>query len=1103
MERKSRIKLSSPKLQGAHAKGDSNINNDTLLPIDSNQILSPTISPKSLGLTPLESSPIGSPFLVPQQVKMPMIGSKKSSDSPADTCSKPLTVACPSRTPRPTKSTVPAIGSTEKNLISSSIIVSSCDYDDEALAAMSQVNPALSSPMNPIRAEKSASPFMIDTKDCNPQQPQQQQQQQYYHHQHQPPVIKSAIINRRHKHANANGMKVVGHSNSSLNRRGVSVSPSPSKKEPLEDKLDKYQLHIFGRGVSFSVSTLLPIMFYVAIGTIAVIALAFIHEWHSSITNLVYAGRSTIEANSHMFRRELSGRVMSAVLNLMESAGSATKVISNTFTEDYLSKVYIEDDIGRFSDAFVRVYSAYNEFSTMAIVTQHSGAEHMFIVQRLDNSGGIATYGAIDGDRTTVTKMFFYDADFTPTQRLAGINETSFEAIPFWSRRNATSEPMLWFMSKSSSALRSQSDVLIGFIQKIHRKEDGSLLAVVSTGFTAHRISNILSSLPLTKNSMVFIISSAPPYKFIAGKNIEPLAYDPTNFSAFEHPSDIVRETTKVWAAANGFAGGGGGDALADNHGDDDSRGSSDSSYDDPNEFLVCDGTIIVNARRINNSYNMDLTLFILVPKDDVVGPVVAQYTRFSRTYSSIIGCFVCITAFACVTSHYFGRKFSNKCKSIAKSLENIISLDESDVYTDTSDTVTVDDSDDDAKFGGMSPFHLNDSTGPRSERTFSNGSSDPDRNVLTGSDSRTANENLCKCGRRHKQVIGKNASDTKDGDKKEPAKSLIGPRLSSLQMSFASYFSSPRLPPAPGSEISSGIIVREIHEMDKSVSRVSRMVKNFARYIPLPVVRMYMKNRKSPELKLDSQHAVIMFLDIANFTWLSEQLGDAMISALNKLFEEFSNILIEYGAVIDKYMGDAIMALWNVPEEIDMPEARAAKAAIRIIQRLDQLNEDYFPSNYGCTMGLRIGLNCGDVYAGNVGVPQRMNYTVLGNNVNIAARLEPLNKELGTRILVTDSFRRACSGSCLGADVMFRCLGATCLRGMKSPVVVHQVLGDPEFVPVVIAMKLGVYRAIDSVLIECARGIRPASAAREAYEKYLSVNGDDKAIRYFYDHLD
>ena len=1091
-----------------------------------------------------------------------------------------------------------------------------------------QPNGPLSSPIDPSESEKCVSPFLIDNNSKSP------------------PFADSVLKSAGESSASmtvttlgggwAKKGKKKGGKGRNPRRRGEggngrkrkhagSITPTPGKKEPLEDRLEQYQMRFFGRSMGFPTSTLLPTMFYMGIAAIVVVALMFMRGCRSSVTELVSAGRATIEGNSHMFRRELAGRTTNSIVSIMEAAATAAKVIAYAFSEEYLAHAHITDDVERFSRVFVPVYSAYKEFSTMALVTQHSGAEHMFIVQRLDERGGIATYGAVDNDRSSLLEMFFYDTDFTPTRRLAGMNNTNFEAIPFWTRRNTTQDPMLWFMDKSSSSLRSRNDVLIGFIQKVYRKADHSLLAVASTAFTTRRLDELFDALPLTRNSSVFIVSNGRYHNFIAGKNIRPSATAALdNFSAFAHPSPLVRESVAAWAAAH-------------------PRSSPPPSPgSDSDEFFVANGSVIVSAKRVvYEVYNLDLVLFILVPKDDVVGPIVALHSRFSRSYFSTVGCFICVTAIACVTSHYVGRSLSAKFKAIAKSLEAIITLDEAEMYADIpkngdDDDLTNssydndnddddgccyrgsnnsffddddDDNDDDDDDFLASPFLLNSGQPSTSiaTATVSSSSSSSSSNESLGARSDASLSRHESGSPNHKpqpenSPRPKAASDNLRSESEgkipiSPMSSIVQdpmalpsftlsspPSLSpsspssQVQQCMSSSFStlstslvSPVIPAITISSVSSSVglnnndnnscsvsvqspstttatatattptkafgvssfsslnrcgcdtvssssdgnsssgndteskktLIKEIGDMEQSAARVSRVVKNFARYIPLPIVRMYMKNREMPELKLEPRKAVVMFLDVANFTRLSEQLGGVMIEVLNKLFEECSHILIEHGAVIDKYIGDAIMALWNVPEPIDFPEAHAAKAAIRILQRLDQLNADYFPRRYGRTMGIRIGINCGDVYAGNVGVPQRMNYTVLGNNVNIAARLEPLNKELGTRILVTDLFRRACAASAEGADVIFRCLGSTCLRGMKSPVVVHQILGDSLFVRKFNAEKMDLYLALDKVLNECAHGVRTVADAKKVYEDYLSRNPNDKAIRFFYDNFD
>eukprot|EP00727_Mastigamoeba_balamuthi_P013322 m51a1_g8612 putative adenylate guanylate cyclase (674) ;mRNA; r:9532-13247 len=180
--------------------------------------------------------------------------------------------------------------------------------------------------------------------------------------------------------------------------------------------------------------------------------------------------------------------------------------------------------------------------------------------------------------------------------------------------------------------------------------------------------------------------------------------------------------------------------------------------------------------------------------------------------------------------------------------------------------------------------------------------------------------------------------------------------------------------------------------------------------YVPTIVVRYLVKNRLRPAVGVAPMHATIMFLDVANFTASMDKHGaTVLIDILECIFDSFSYILESNGAIIDKYIGDAIMAVWGCPEKCDNSEILACKATIELMASLKKMNEEIFVKKYGMPMAIRVGLNSGEVYAGNVGSSSRLNYTVLGNAVNLAARLEPLNKEFNTTVCVTDSIRSSC----------------------------------------------------------------------------------------------
>ena len=297
--------------------------------------------------------------------------------------------------------------------------------------------------------------------------------------------------------------------------------------------------------------------------------------------------------------------------------------------------------------------------------------------------------------------------------------------------------------------------------------------------------------------------------------------------------------------------------------------------------------------------------------------------------------------------------------------------------------------------------------------------------------------------------------------------------------------------------------LFREVAEISDRASRLKRTLESYVRYVPMPVIEMGVMG--SPRLKLEQREAVIMFLDVANFTCLSELFGSEMLGVLNRMFDEFSKILIEHGAVIDKYIGDAIMAFWNVPFPVPSSGEAAVRSAVTIINKLEALNATVFEPRLKTRMRVRIGISCGPVYAGNVGVPQRINYTVLGKNVNVAAHLEPFNKELGTRVLVTAAVREACAHC---SDICFRRLGQTLLKGMSEETIVDQLLGDRTYTSSrYTAGMIARYEPIDRMLCAYLSGddlskSRLVEKLKNEYQSYMTEYENDTAVRYFYEKM-
>lgn len=173
-----------------------------------------------------------------------------------------------------------------------------------------------------------------------------------------------------------------------------------------------------------------------------------------------------------------------------------------------------------------------------------------------------------------------------------------------------------------------------------------------------------------------------------------------------------------------------------------------------------------------------------------------------------------------------------------------------------------------------------------------------------------------------------------------------------------------------------------------------------------------------------------VMFCDIRGFTAYADgKTPDVVAKLLASYWERIVVISSAQGGTVNKFIGDGALILFGVPEEIPQPVHAAANVALALRQNLEILLKPY-------DLGLGIGINYGDVFAGEIGFGERSEYTVLGETVNLASRLQALNKELGSRILLSGAAVEE-----LGTEFATRPLGEIPIRGLARPVGVHELL--------------------------------------------------------------
>ena len=230
-----------------------------------------------------------------------------------------------------------------------------------------------------------------------------------------------------------------------------------------------------------------------------------------------------------------------------------------------------------------------------------------------------------------------------------------------------------------------------------------------------------------------------------------------------------------------------------------------------------------------------------------------------------------------------------------------------------------------------------------------------------------------------------------------------------------------------------------------------------FGAYVDPKVVERLVRDPDSIHLQGEKGEATVFFSDLAGFTDLSEKLKDRpelMVEIVNSYLEQTSDCLQNHGAYVDKFIGDAVMGVFGVPQPLPNHALAACRAALAAQKAFEGINARYGPI-VGVHLAMRIGLNTGELIAGNVGSSRKRNYTVMGDTVNLASRLEAANKAFGTYILIGEETARAVQGV-----LVTRPLARLRVKGKGEAVEVHTVLGLPEDLSAVQTEFLAAYRA-------------------------------------------
>jgi class 3 adenylate cyclase/ABC-type nitrate/sulfonate/bicarbonate transport system substrate-binding protein len=238
---------------------------------------------------------------------------------------------------------------------------------------------------------------------------------------------------------------------------------------------------------------------------------------------------------------------------------------------------------------------------------------------------------------------------------------------------------------------------------------------------------------------------------------------------------------------------------------------------------------------------------------------------------------------------------------------------------------------------------------------------------------------------------------------------------------------------------------IREIARLETAASLLRSSLQSFSSFVPLDIVRQLVKSGIPLTLGVEPRFLTVFFSDLENFSTHSETLApDDLLMQISTYLEQVSGAISEEGGTVDKFIGDGVMAFWNAPVQRSDHVLRACAGALRAARRMERVN-DAWEAEGRPRIRIRIGLNCADVLVGNIGSSSRLSYTALGDGVNVAARLEGINKQFGTTICISDSIFEH-----VRAEILTRPLKRVQVKGRKTEFMIYELLAlrasdDPE----------------------------------------------------------
>ena len=268
------------------------------------------------------------------------------------------------------------------------------------------------------------------------------------------------------------------------------------------------------------------------------------------------------------------------------------------------------------------------------------------------------------------------------------------------------------------------------------------------------------------------------------------------------------------------------------------------------------------------------------------------------------------------------------------------------------------------------------------------------------------------------------------------PAVWIFGSRMSrSLKKITAQAARLQMLGPPDPSAVTS--YLKEINELGNTVNLAQRAIWSFARFVPKEIVRRVIDNSISTELGGVRQQITIVFTDVRDFTTIAESADpDILMHQTSRYFSALTDVFLSEGGTVDKFIGDAVMVFWNAPNPQPDHVERACRAALASKAAGEKLNAQFEAEGLK-PFFTRFGIHVGEAVVGNLGSTERMNYTALGNTVNLASRIEGLNKQFGTAILASEEVY-----SQVQHHFRFKAVESVTAKGMTKETRVFELVG-------------------------------------------------------------